>query len=149
MDPVLQKLRLKEQTPILILNEPDGLEKITSGITAEVHGDIQGKYQFILAFARDLREMEGFAKSVVEAIGEDGYLWICYPKGTLKKYRSDINRIKLLAVFGPYDFEGVTQISIDDDWSALRVKPVDKIKTMKRKWAMSDKGKERIKDNAP
>jgi hypothetical protein len=108
---------------------------------------IKGKYDFIIAFAKDLQEMKKFVKDVTAAIEKDGYLWICYPKGSSKKYKSDINRTKLLEVFGPFNFEGVTQISIDDDWSTVRVRPVDEIRTMKRTWAMSEKGKERIRDN--
>ena len=80
---------------------------------------------------------------VVEALEGDGYLWLC-PKGTSKKYKSELNRYKVLEVFAPYDFEGVSLIAIDDDWSALIVKNVDNIKTMKRKTAISEKGKERI-----
>ena len=147
MDQVLQKLRLKDQKPVLVLNAPEEFKKIMAEMPSKPDTKINGKYPFIIVFARDLTETKKYAKSTVEAIDEDGHLWICYPKGTSKKYHSDSNRMKVLEIFGPFDFEGVTQIAIDDDWSALRVKPVHAIKTMKRKWALSDKGKERIKDN--
>jgi hypothetical protein len=50
-------------------------------------------------------------------------------------------------VLGKLNFEGVMQVSIDEDWSALRFRHVDYIKTMKRKKALSEKGKKRIRDN--
>jgi hypothetical protein len=142
MEQTLKKLQYKGQSPALVLNVPAGLELIK-----DAGESIEGKYAFILAFARTLEELKGMAKGLTEAIEGEGYLWICYPKGTSKKYKSDINRNTLLAAFGPYGFEGVTQIAVDDDWSALRVRPVDEIRTMKRQWAVSEKGKERIKEN--
>jgi hypothetical protein len=47
-------------------------------------------------------------------------------------------------------FEPVSNISIDGDWTALRFRRVEFIKTMARHvaGAMSDAGKERTKDNA-
>ena len=147
MELVLKKLQLKEQSPVLVLNAPTMFGDAIKGRAAEVYTGIKGKYDFIIAFAKDLQEMKKFVKDVTAAIEKDGYLWICYPKGSSKKYKSDINRTKLLEVFGPFNFEGVTQISIDDDWSTVRVRPVDEIRTMKRTWAMSEKGKERIRDN--
>lgn len=92
-------------------------------------------------------EAKKYIKELVIISRGDEYLWFCYPKGTSRKYHSDLNRKRLIELFGPYDFEGVTQIAIDDDWSAIRFKHVDNIKIMKRKWAGSKKGKERIKDN--
>jgi len=68
-------------------------------------------------------------------------------KGSSKKYNSDINRARAREVFAPYEFEAVTQVAIDDDWSAMRFRYVDYIKTMKRKTAVTKKGKERIKGN--
>lgn len=74
-----------------------------------------------------------------------GRIWLCYPKGTSKKYKSDINREKTWEAFEPFDFEPVTQVAIDEDWSAMRSKHVDEIANMKRKTAASEKGRERVK----
>jgi len=107
---------------------------------------IHGKYKFIQVFAKDLSEANKDAKGVIEALDGDGHLWLSsYPKGTSKKYKSDINRARAWEVFAPYEFEPVTQVAIDDDWSAMRFRYVDYIKTMKRKTAVTKKGKERIK----
>ncbi len=48
-----------------------------------------------------------------------------------------------------YEFEPVSQVSIDDDWSAMRFRHVDNINAMKRKTAATEKGKERIKEARP
>lgn len=147
MNPILKKLGLTNQNPVLVLNAPDEYGNIMADIEAEVHTAINGKYKFIQVFAKELSEANKYAKEVIEALDRDGHLWLCYPKGTSKKYKSDINRAKAWEVFAPYEFEPVTQVAIDDDWSAMRFRYVDYIKTMKRKTAATKKGKERIKGN--
>jgi hypothetical protein len=41
-------------------------------------------------------------------------------------------------------FEGVRQVAIDDQWSALRFRRAEFIETMNRSWAMSAEGKRRM-----
>lgn len=147
MNPILKKLGLKEQNPILIVNAPKEYNEVIEDIESEIHIDIKDKYDFIQIFVKDLSEACQIAEIVIKALGEDGYLWFCYPKGTSKKYKSDIKRNKAWDVFSSFEFEPVSQVSINDDWSAMRFRRVDHIKKMTRKTAVTKKGKERIKSN--
>ncbi|MGP8215089.1 MAG: hypothetical protein ACLQQ4_05955 [Bacteroidia bacterium] len=52
-------------------------------------------------------------------------LWFAYPKGT-SKIKTDINRDTLRVTGEKYGITTVTAISIDDTWSALRFRPIDK-----------------------
>lgn len=47
-------------------------------------------------------------------------LWLAYPKGNT----ADINRDTLWPIAGEYGLRPVTQIAIDDTWSALRFRPL-------------------------
>lgn len=145
MNPVLKKLRFQEQNPVLILNSPQEFKEIEKEINSKIETDLSVKSEFILGFYKSIAEAEKDTEKIVKALEGDGYLWFCYPKGTSKKYKSDLNRTTVLQLFAPFDFEGVTQVAVDEDWSAMRVRYVDNIKVMKRKTAMSEKGKERIK----
>jgi hypothetical protein len=60
---------------------------------------------------------------------------------------ADIGRDDSWQPLGDLGFEGVRQVAIDEDWSALRFRHVDYIKTFKRdpKRAMSAKGKRRTR----
>lgn len=116
LNAVLKKLKLKDQNPILIINHPKEYEEIMTDIETPVHSDIKAKYEWIQAFVKNLEEANKIAKPVLEALEGDGYLWICYPKGSSQKYKSDCKRTTILEVCAPYNFEGVTQVSIDDDW---------------------------------
>ncbi|QVK17637.1 DUF3052 domain-containing protein [Mycoplasmatota bacterium] len=147
MNPILKKLGLKEQNPILIVNMPEEYNEVIEDIESEIHTEINGKYDFIQIFVMNLVDAYQIAESVIKALGDDGYLWFCYPKGTSKKYKSDIKRNKAWDVFAPFEFEPVSQVSINNDWSAMRFRHVDKIKKLTRKTAATEKGKERIKNN--
>jgi hypothetical protein len=145
MNPVLKKLGLKEQNPILVLNSPEEYKSTINEIQVAVHIKASSKYKFIQVFAKSLSEAEKLIKQSIKQLDEDGHYWLCYPKGTSKKYKADFNRDIAWKLLASYDYEPVSQIAIDDDWSALRFKHVDKIKTMKRGFAATEKGKERIK----
>ncbi|MEM8859579.1 MAG: hypothetical protein AAGD96_14725 [Chloroflexota bacterium] len=104
---------------------------------------------FGLAFAITLAELEEAAEILATKTKGDALVWIAYPKGSSKKYKGEFNRDTSWAAFGKYGFEGVRQVAIDADWSALRFRRVEFIKTMKRdpKRAISKEGKKRTQDN--
>lgn len=147
MNDILKKLGLKDQNIILVINAPEGYNEILKDADAAIHREIEGKYKFIQIFVKSLEEAKKLAESAVSALDGDGHLWLCYPKGTSKKYKTDINRTKAWDLLGYLDFEPVTQVSIDEDWSALRYRNVNYIKSMKRKAAATEKGKARIEEN--
>lgn len=148
MSELFKKLRLTTQKELLILNPPDAFKKETDSISASgVTFDFvkkSEKYPFIMLFVLSLNEVAEKAGEISGTIEEDGVLWVCYPKKSSKKYKTELSRDNVLQPFGAYGFEGVTQVSIDEDWSALRIRQADKIKSMTRSWALSEKGKERI-----
>ncbi|HEX3044190.1 MAG TPA: DUF3052 domain-containing protein [Bacillota bacterium] len=145
MNPIFKKLGLTNQNPVLILNAPEGYTGLLQELPATIHSAPAGKYRFIQIFAHNLAEANQLVKESIQALEGDGHFWLCYPKGTSKKYKSDINREKTWEVMAPYEFEPVSQVAVDDDWSAMRFKKVEHIKEMKRKTASTEKGKERIK----
>ncbi|MDF2880630.1 MAG: hypothetical protein K0R54_1187 [Clostridiaceae bacterium] len=145
MNTVLKKLGLLDESDtVLILNAPKEYHEIMKEINGEIHTEIKKKYKFIQIFAENMNDANKYAKEALEALDGDGHLWLCYPKGTSKKYKSDINRTKSWEVFSTYEFEPVSQVAIDENWTAMRFRHIDNIKNMKRKTAATEKGKERI-----
>lgn len=145
MNAVLKKLGLKDQNPVLIINAPEEYKEVMKDIEANIHTSPAEKYKFIQVFAKTMDEANKLIPSAIETLEEGGHFWLCYPKGTSKKYKSDINRDKSFVIFAPFEFEPVSLVAIDVDWSALRFKAVEEISVMKRKTASTEKGKERIK----
>ncbi|PKN85696.1 MAG: hypothetical protein CVU46_10320, partial [Chloroflexi bacterium HGW-Chloroflexi-8] len=59
----------------------------------------------------------------------DAVIWFAYPKGTSKKYKCDFNRDNGWNVIYSLGFQPVRMVAIDEDWSALRVRKSDFVKS--------------------
>ncbi len=101
--------------------------------------------RFVLAFVLSCADIERLAGAIVTSVGRDGILWFAYPKKSSRRYRSDIARDDSWAVLGRMGYEGVRQVAIDDDWSALRFRHVDAIRSLTRdpSRAISEAGRAR------
>ena len=146
MDAIFIKLNFKNQTDLLVLNAPVSFEsKLSSldGVMVHNNFDHIGELCFSLAFAMTQNEINEIAKELIVKIKGDAILWFAYPKRTSKKYKSDISRDNGWSVLGEAGFEAVRQIAIDEDWSALRFRRVEFIKSIARepKRALSLKGR--------
>ncbi|WP_100407730.1 DUF3052 domain-containing protein [Bacillus solitudinis] len=143
----IKKLQLKDQSkPILIINAPKEYGEVIKVFEAEVHKEIGlDSYPFVQVFGSSNEEIQTYAKKGSEVVEEDGLLWLCYPKKSSKVYKvSNCSRETVATLLADEGFEPVRQVAIDEDWSALRFRPVDKIKNMTRKRAVTEKGKKRI-----
>ena len=101
--------------------------------------------RFVLAFVYTCADIERMAGAIVTSVGRDGALWFAYPKQASPRYRSDITRDDSWAVLGRMGYEGVRQVAVDDDWSALRFRHVATIKSLTRdpSRAISESGQAR------
>lgn len=145
---VFEKLNLKDQPRIIVLNSPESFEPELASLkgvqVARKLADATGA-AFLLAFVTKQDEVDKLAKSVGKKLEGDAALWFAYPKGTSKKYKCELNRDQSWGAVGAAGFEPVRLIAIDADWSALRFRRAEFIKTMKRdvKHRISDAGKAR------
>ena len=146
MATVFEKLQLKDQKEIVILNPPKSFEPEIArlkGVT--VKRSVQGvkEIDFALAFVTTQEEADAAIQAVTTRVKGDAAVWFAYPKGSSKRYTSTINRDNGWAKLGAAGFEGVRMIAIDEDWSAARFRRAEFIKSMKRDaaWAMSATGK--------
>ena len=128
------KLNLKDQAEIVVLNAPASFEpelKSLKGVT--VRRDAKGgDIDFSLAFVMTQKEVDTLGPQVAKKAKGDAIVWFAYPKGSSKKYKSQINRDNGWAVMGDAGFEPVRMVAIDEDWSAVRFRRVEFIKTMNR-----------------
>jgi len=86
-------------------------------------------YGFVLAFAKSMADAEKIAQPAAEALEGDGLLWLCYPKGTSKRYpKPDLNRDSLWPLMEPFGMRPVAQVALDDDWSAMRFRRLEFVK---------------------
>jgi hypothetical protein len=152
MPSTFEKLNLKNQRQIVVLNAPGSFEyELTALRDLKIMRDLEGidAIEFLLAFVTKQREVDAFGKAIAKKAIGDAVVWFAYPKGASKKYQSEISRDNGWQVLGKLGFEGVRSVAIDQDWSALRFRRVEFIKTMKRdeKHAMSIRGKARLRSH--
>ena len=145
---VFQKLNLRDQNEIAVLNAPASFEPelaALQGVNILRSLKVAGEVSFSLAFVVRQKDLDTLAKAVAKKAKGDAVVWFAYPKGTSKKYKSEINRDHGWDVFGKAGFEPVRSVAIDEDWTGIRFRRVEFIKSMTRdpKSRMSDAGKAR------
>lgn len=139
------KLNLKDQDPIAIVDAPASFEREVTGLDGVKVRRSLGKSPvgWALAFATKQAQVDAFAKAVAVAAAGDAVVWIAYPKQSSKRYSCEFNRDTGWAAMGAAGFEPVRMVAIDEDWSALRFRRAEYIKTLTRdaKHALSPAGK--------
>jgi hypothetical protein len=146
------KLNLKDERELVVLASPESFEAELAPLEGvsilrnleEVH-----EVRFSLAFVTQQVELNRIASAVADKAEGDALLWFAYPKGSSKRYTCEFNRDTGWTVLGEAGWEPVRQVAIDEDWSALRFRRVEYIKSFKResKHAISKQGKRRSGGN--
>lgn len=150
MPDVFAKLQLRDQQVIHVLDAPGSFDRELKSLKGVKVLRAVGTepVEFAIAFVTKQSVFEKHARALVrKSIEGDVVLWIAYPKGSSKRYRSELSRDAGWQVLGDLGFEGVRLVAIDEDWSALRFRRAGFIKSMKRdpKRAMSAQGKGRAR----
>lgn len=150
--PLFKKLNYKNHSELVVINAPASFEiEIEKMLPlANVHRSLEefdGTIKFSICFVTEQDQTKTFSAQIIPRLEGDAVFWFAYPKASSKKYRCNFNRDKGWDVLGNYGFEGVRQVAIDEDWSALRFRHVDYIRSLTRRenMMMSEKGKERLK----
>lgn len=137
MTPLFKKLNFKDHKSILVLNSPASLQDELAEMTKEttiVHAiDDAREIVFALVFVTTQTAIEQAINYLYKKFKGDAILWMCYPKGTSKKFKCDFNRDTGWASLGKLNLEPVRMVAIDEDWSALRFRKVEYIKTITRR----------------
>lgn len=149
MSAVFKKLNLKEQKEICVINAPESFEAEVAqleGVTVQRSLDAGKGIDFSLAFVTKQAEVDALASLVAQKAQGDATIWFAYPKGSSKRYTCEFNRDTGWDALGQAGFEGVRQVAIDEDWSALRFRRVEYIRSMTRDKtrAISAQGKKRV-----
>lgn len=123
---IAQKLMIKPGRSVLLVNAPQGyaqqLGELAAGATLlETSSEA---VDIIQVFTRNQQELEQHLPPLKALIKPGGMIWVTYYKGSSKHY-SDIHRDSINAYAMSLGMVGIAMISIDQDWSALRLKMVE------------------------
>lgn len=133
-------MNCRDISSVYILSAPDSFSTLESVLPegSAVHRELpeDSEIGYVLIFNYTEQDIEQWATVVEDKLAPDAQLWMAYPKKSSKNYKSGISRDHSWAPLGKLGMEGVRQVAIDDDWSAIRFRSVEYIKTMTRHKAM-------------
>lgn len=111
------KLRITEACSVRLMRIPDRHVPLLGPIdrTDDV-ADV------VLLYSRSREQLDRDAAAAIAATAGGGVLWICYPKRSAGT-PSDLSRDVVRDAMAAHGRRAVSQVSIDDTWSALRFKP--------------------------
>lgn len=128
-NPLTKKLGIKAGHKMLVVNAPEGylssLTDLPQGV--ELTTKAGGAFDFVQVFVSSKAEVDHLSPAALGALAPGGLLWFSYPKKS-SKIATDISRDAGWDGLTKANLRPVSQISIDETWSALRFRPVDDVK---------------------
>jgi hypothetical protein len=124
---LFEKLQLTDEKNLLIQGLPSSIEKqfIKLSYSKNVTPLLRSKrIDFALVFAVNIHQLNGILREVIPALHSEGKMWVAYPK-TASKISSDLNRDCSWELLRDGGFEGITEVTLDHVWSAIRFKKAD------------------------
>ena len=133
MKELLKKLNYREQKRIAVVNAEQqflrAISKELKGVITDNEIDPRCPYEFMIIFARTVKEAKHIAQLALHNLTADGILWLCYPKKKSGLHSSELERDKGWNCLNKFGFYGVRMVSVDENWSALRFRNIKYIKS--------------------
>ncbi|HET8522938.1 MAG TPA: hypothetical protein VFL82_06880 [Thermomicrobiales bacterium] len=116
---VAAKLLIKPNTTVW-LSHPDRI-----GLIAPLPDSVQtvanpAQATTALYFADDRDSIRSLLDAHQEQLAKSGVVWVAYPKAN----RVDVNRDSLWPILAGYGLRPISQVAVDEVWSALRFRPL-------------------------
>jgi hypothetical protein len=119
-----QKLAIKEGFLVLLVHAPEGyaerLGQLPAGVILNAPA---GPYDLIQLFVATQSEVETGLPTLKPLLKPKGYIWVTWRKGGSAS-KGDITRDTIWPFAATIGLQPVSNIAVDDDWSALRLKIV-------------------------
>jgi predicted CoA-binding protein len=121
---VAAKLLLKPGHNVFPINSPEAYEQVIGHLprgTRIVTEKSELPVDLVHMFATNKKELNKLIPKAIAAVRPDGLLWIAYPRVSTGTY--DISREAVHEALHTQGWKPVTQISMDDVWTAIRGRP--------------------------
>jgi hypothetical protein len=116
-----------------------GMRAVAHAVPADLQNEIpwpeptEERPDLLVIFVAHQAAMAEAAELATRLYARGKHLWIAYPKLS-GKLKSDLSRDRGWEPIAAHDLHGVMQVSLNDDWSALRFRYRDEIKEFTRKF---------------
>ena len=114
---MLEKLRYTPGQRAAVVHAPAGYTPPAGASTT-----LDGTFDFVHVFVTQREQVAQEGAAWRAALLPNAILWASYPKG--KAIPTDLNRDSLRGALEQVGLEVVSQVAIDEIWSALRAKPM-------------------------
>jgi hypothetical protein len=135
MDDILKKLKYKNQVRIAVLNAPEEfcgrIGDLLPGVQIDTEVNARYLYEFMIAFTPASSDVEKIGPVCIHNLSDDGKLWMAYQKGKSGKGVTDVNRDRGWNIVEETGFRRVSQVAVDDKWSAVRFRNAKYVKSGK------------------
>lgn len=115
-----EKLQIRDDDIVWVISTNDEeaalLDPLPTGVET-VDEPVDGLGAVIM-FVEDRRALVAQLDEILPQLGSTPVIWIAYPNGN----RSNINRDSIWELIGEYGWQLVSNVSLDDVWSAVRLK---------------------------
>jgi Protein of unknown function (DUF3052) len=86
-----------------------------------ISSSARGRFDVVQAFVRTKADVDRRVPVVVKSLKPGGIIWLCWPKQS-GHVATDLNRDVLFEQAARHGLRAVSNVSIDETWSALRFK---------------------------
>lgn len=118
--PVAERLQLKGARRLAVIGAPAGIDRVVGAADRRAAPDVA---DVLLLFVANRGAWDRDLPALLEQSKPDAILWVAYPKLT-SRLAADLSRDRLHEMAPAHGLDTVSQIAIDADWSALRMKRV-------------------------
>ncbi len=126
---LLKKLKVTTDTPFWVIDAPDEVAALLEGIELKTNpGKIKDVAQLLL-FVADSPALKLQLPKLSKCINHNTVFWICYPKKS-GSISSDLIRNSTWDIVFDSGYRAQTSVSINNDWTALRVTNAPKKTTL-------------------
>ncbi len=131
ISPLIKKIRIPTDGNGFLINAPESWKQAFLGVSASFVIESTDQSSWVLAFVKDQEEARNRLQSIAAAVAPGGTLWVAFPKKS-GPMSTDMSRDHGWQALEAIDWAPVSNVSLDEEWSALRWKPKGEIPLMKR-----------------
>ena len=119
--PLVQKLGIKPEMRIAIVNAPRGYGRVLGKLPSRVtrKASAVGPLDFVQFFTTDRRELERRFAALARALAPAGMLWISWPKKS-SGVTTDLTEDVIRAIGLAHGLVDVKVAAVDEVWSGLK-----------------------------
>ena len=118
--PVAERLQVKAERRLAVIGATPALDKMIGVKNSRAE---PGEADVVLLFTAERAALDAKLPGLLKKMTKAAILWVAYPKLT-SPLAADLNRDVIREMAPKHGLDTVSQIAIDDDWSALRLKRI-------------------------